>query len=197
MAVGTTSRFGPLDGIKMNFNWEDALEEIFGGSLVCPRCEQTHPELIAGFSRKPALARYAARHGKCAHGDDCDARKLITLCAECARLEHLRGEPQDGGQLLETYLLDCRTDLDESANYLAEYWREDPDLTDEELDGTLEEVNPELFAEEQTLRAHLEQEYLGYHRELRARRRRIPDPGWRSGYVEDIRELGYDTALGD
>jgi hypothetical protein len=160
----------------MNFNWDEVLEEIFGGSLTCPRCDQSSPVLVAGFSRKPALARYAARHGKCAHGHEYDARKLITLCVDCARTEHLRGEPHDGGQLLEVYLLDCRTDLDESASYLAEYWREDPELTDEQLDGTLEEADPALFAEEQALRVQLEQEYLGYHQELRSRRRRIPDP---------------------
>ncbi len=181
----------------MNFNWEDVLDEIFGGSLVCPRCEQEQPVLVAGFSRKPALSRYAARHSKCAHGDECDARKLITLCVECARVEHLRGEPQDGAQLLETYLLDCRTELDDSANFLTEYWRDEPGLTDEQLDGSFEDANPELFAEEEELRRQLEQEYLGYHRELRARHRRIPDPGWRSSYVEDIRELGYHTELGD
>ena len=45
------------------------------------------------------------------------------------------------------------------------------------------------FAEEQEMRRQLEQEYLGYHRELRARHRHVPDPGWRSSYVEDIREL--------
>ena len=181
----------------MNFNWDDILDEIFGGSLVCPRCERAHPILVAGFSRSPALSRYAARHGKCAHGDDCDARKLITLCVECARVEHLRGQPQDGAQLLDTYLLDCRTDLDDSASYLAEFWRDDAHLTDEQLDGTLEQANPDLFAEEEALRRELEEEYLRYHRELRARHRRIPDPGWRASYVEDIRELGYETALGD
>lgn len=181
----------------MNFNWDDVLEEIFGESLICPRCQQEQPVLIAGFSRKPELNRYAARHGRCAHGDECDARKLITLCVECARVERLRGEARDGVQLLETYLLDCRSDLDESANYLSEYWLDEPDLTDEQLDGTPEEANPEVFAEEEALRRDLEDEYLRYHRELRARGRRIPDPGWRSSYVEDIRELGYDTLLGD
>ncbi|MGE0230085.1 MAG: hypothetical protein AB7U23_16415 [Dehalococcoidia bacterium] len=181
----------------MNFSWEDVLNEIFGASLVCPRCSHEQPVLVAGFSRKPELNRFAARHGRCSHGDECDARKLITLCVECALLEQLRGEPHDGGQLIEIYLLDCRTELDDSANFLTEYWRDDPGLTDEQIDGTLEDANPDLFAEEERVRRQLEQEYLGYHRELRARHRRIPNPGWRSSYVEDIRELGYETALGD
>ena len=44
---------------------------------------------------------------------------------------------------------------------------------------------------------HLENEYLRYHRALRARREPIPDPGWRSEYVEEVRSLGYETLLGD
>ena len=54
----------------------------------------------------------------------CDARKLITLCTECARHERLRGSPVDPEALLETYMLDCRRDLEESLDYLAEYWRD-------------------------------------------------------------------------
>jgi len=181
----------------MNFNWEDALEEMFAEELVCRRCGLNQSELVAGYSRNPALTRYAARRGACAHGDDGDTRKLVTLCVDCARVEHLRGVAQDGPQLLETYMLDCRVDLDEVVHYLAEYWRDDPGLTDEQLDTTFELANPELFAEEAQFRQSLEQEYLGYHQEMRARHQRIPEPGWRSSYVEDIRELGYDTALGD
>jgi hypothetical protein len=181
----------------MNFDWEEALGEIFGGDLVCRRCGLDQTELVAGYSRTPALSKYAARHGSCAEGDQCDARKLVALCASCARIERLRGVAQTGAQLLETYLLDCRVDLDEAVQFLAEYWRDDPDLTDEQLDGTFEQANPELFAHETELRRQLELEYLGYHQELRARLQRIPDPGWRSSYVEDVRDLGYDTALGD
>lgn len=181
----------------MDFDWDEALDEIFGRDLVCRRCGVEQTELVAGYSRVPALSRYAARHNSCAEGDHCDARKLIALCAECARTERLRGVPQNGPQLLETYLIDCRVDLDEALQFLAEYWRDDPDLTDDQLDGTLEQANPELFAHETEARHQLELEYLRYHQELRARLQRIPDPGWRSTYVEDIRDLGYETILGD
>lgn len=181
----------------MNFNWDDALSEIFGSGLVCPRCEQGQLLLVAGYSKKPELNRYAARH-ECDAGDDCDARKLITLCVECARAERLRGEPQDGPQLLETYMLDCRNDLEESLEFLAGDWRDEPDLTDTQFDtDSLEQAIPDVFVSERQHQFRLEEEYLRYYREFRARGLRIPDPGWRSTYVEAVRELGYDTFLGD
>ncbi len=67
----------------------------------------------------------------------------------------------------------------------------------EDLDSALDEVDPDTFAEETEWRERLEEEYLRYHREFRQRQRRIPHPGWRSEYVEEIRALGYDTLLGD
>ncbi len=60
-----------------------------------------------------------------------------------------------------------------------------------------EDVDPEAFREESEWRHRLEEEYLMYHHEFRERSRRIPSPGWRSEYVEEIRDLGYDTLLGD
>ena len=53
------------------------------------------------------------------------------------------------------------------------------------------------FREEAEWRRRLEEEYLRYHREFRELRRRIPAPGWRAEYAEEIRDLGYDTVLGD
>jgi uncharacterized protein YihD (DUF1040 family) len=99
--------------------------------------------------------------------------------------------------LLETYMLDCRRDLEDSLDYLAEYWRDDFDLDDETFDRTLEEVDPDAFREETEWRERLEGEYLRYHAEFRSLTRRIPVPGWRSEYVEEIRALGYETTLGD
>ena len=61
----------------------------------------------------------------------------------------------------------------------------------------MDEVDPELFGEETRWRERLEEEYLRYHQEFRQRARRIPEPGWRSVYVEELRALGYDTLLGD
>jgi hypothetical protein len=181
----------------MNVNWDEALDQIFSRHLVCPRCERDQEELVVGYARKPSLSRYAPRHRDCADGIDCEARKLITLCADCAQLEHFRGESQRAGRVLASYMLDCRRDLDESLDYLAEYWRDDPDLEDADVEGRFEDVSPDAFDEESALRLKLEEEYLRYHREFRERRRSIPDPGWRSAYVEEIVELGYETLLGD
>lgn len=181
----------------MNFNWDDALDQIFSRHLVCPRCQRDQDELVVGYARKPSLTPYAPRHGDCADGNDCDARKLITLCVECAQLEHFRGEPEHAGRVLASYMLDCRRDLDASLDYLGEYWRDDPELEDEDLDRRLEDVDPDAFDEESARRQKLEEEYLRYHGEFRERHRPIPDPGWRSAYVEEIVELGYTTLLGD
>jgi hypothetical protein len=92
---------------------------------------------------------------------------------------------------------DCRHDLDELLAYLSDYWTEDHDLAPDDLDRSLEEVDPEGFAQHNAMRTALEEEYLRYHRELRERGRRIPDPGWRGEYVEEIIGLGYQTILGD
>ena len=118
----------------MQINWEEAINQIFADRLVCPRCGQDHETMIIGYSRKPSLNPYAPRHRNCPRGEECEARKLITLCGDCARIERLRGTTVDATQALETYMLDCRRDLEESLDYLAEYWRDDIDLADEDLD---------------------------------------------------------------
>lgn len=181
----------------MQIDWENAINRIFARRLTCPRCEADVEELIAGYSRKADLSPYAPRHQNCPRGDACEARKLTTLCVECARAAGLRGTLADAGQLLETYMLDCRRDLEETLDYLAEYWRDDFDLSDEELDRPLAEVDPDAFLEESEWRAQLEDEYLRYHKEFRQRNMRIPHPGWRAEFAEEIRALGYDTSLGD
>lgn len=94
-------------------------------------------------------------------------------------------------------LNECRKDLEECLDYLAEYWREDLDIDPEDMDKRLEEVAPEVFAEENAWRHRLEEEYLAYHRWFREHNLRIPNPGWRSEYVEEIIGLGYTTLLGD
>lgn len=181
----------------MQINWEDTINSIFADRLNCQRCGEDFEGLVAGYSRKPTLNRFAPRHRDCPRGAECEARKLITLCEGCARAEQLRGTPADSGELLELYLLDCRRDLEESLDYVAEYWREEIELSDDDYERSFEEVLPEAFHEEQEWRSRLEQEYMLYHREFRERQRRIPAPGWRSEYVEEIRSLGYDTRLGD
>ena len=181
----------------MQIDWEETINGILADRLVCPRCSATSNRVVAGYSRKPTLNAFAPRHRHCPRGADCEARKLITLCEDCARAEHLRGTLSDAAELLEVYLLDCRRDLEESLDYLAEYWRDDTELSDDDYDRSFEDVAPEDFGEEQEWRQRLEQEYMLYHREFRERDRRIPAPGWRSEYAEELRGLGYDTLLGD
>jgi hypothetical protein len=181
----------------VNFNWDEALDQIFSSHLSCPRCGQDQEVLVVGYSRKRSLSRYAPRHTHCADGDDCDARKLITLCTDCAQREHLRGEPQDASHVLVSYLRDCRRELDDSLAYMTEGWQDELEADDPQLDETLEAIDPDAFREHNQLRTSLENEYLRYHRALRARREPIPDPGWRSEYVEEVRSLGYKTLLGD
>ena len=181
----------------MQIDWENAINRIFARRLTCPRCEADVEELIAGYSRKADLSPFAPRHQNCPRGEACEARKLTTLCVECARTARLRGTLADAGQLLETYMLDCRRDLEDSLDYLAEYWRDEFDLGEEHFDLPFEEVAPEAFREEAEWRHRLEEEYLRYHAEFRNLHRRIPAPGWRAEFTEEIRALGYDTSLGD
>ncbi len=92
---------------------------------------------------------------------------------------------------------ECRKDLEESLDYLEEDWQEDLDVSPEEMTSRLEELAPEVFEEETAWRARLEEEYLTYHRWFREHNLRIPDPEWRSHYVEEVITLGYATSLGD
>ena len=181
----------------MQFDWEATINKIFSDMLTCPRCGHDEDQLIIGYSRKPSLNKFAPRHRNCPRGEEGDARKLITLCEPCSRLEGLAGSAVGAIEALETYMLDCRRDLEESLDYVAEYWRDDYELSADDLDAPLEEIDPDVFREETQWRQRLEEEYLRYPREFRERKRRIPSAGWRTEYVEEIRALGYDTLLGD
>ena len=94
-------------------------------------------------------------------------------------------------------ITDCRKDLEESLDYLADFWQEDLDIAPEEMTSRLEDVAPDVFEEETAWRARLEEEYLTYHRWFREHNMRIPEAEWRSQYVEEVIGLGYTTALGD
>jgi predicted nuclease with TOPRIM domain len=121
----------------------------------------------------------------------------VTLCEGCARAVRLRGRRVNELGMMTALLEECRRQLEECVEYLADYWREDLDLDPEEMDMRLEEVDPELFQEEDAWRRYLEEQYLKLHRWFRENGHRIPDPGWRSEYVEEIVSLGYTTLLGD
>jgi hypothetical protein len=92
---------------------------------------------------------------------------------------------------------DCRKDLEDCLDYLTDYWQEEMNIDPDDEEHRLEGVAPDVFAEESAWRARLEEEYLSYHRWFRERALRVPEPGWRSDYVEEIVALGYTTLLGD
>ena len=83
----------------MQINWQEAINHIFAQRLTCPRCHEEVEELVVGYSRRPEVSRFAPRHQNCPRGEACEARKLTTLCGDCARLERLRGTPADAVQL--------------------------------------------------------------------------------------------------
>jgi hypothetical protein len=65
------------------------------------------------------------------------------------------------------------------------------------MDKRLEDVDQDLFEEENNWRRYLEEQYLKIHAWFRERRLAMPNAGWRSEYVEDMVGLGYPTLLGD
>ena len=109
----------------------------------------------------------------------------------------LRGRRVDEDGFMHALLDECRRNLEETLDYLADYWREDLDIDPDEMEKRLEEVDPDLFEEENNWRSYLEEQYLKIHAWFRERRMPIPNPGWRSEYVEDVVALGYPTLLGE
>lgn len=181
----------------MQIDWSKTIDEIFADKLTCLRCGVLTAQVVAGYTRAPEAASYAPRCHHCTRKEDCDARKLVIVCETCARELRLRAKPVDEVGMMTMLLNDCRKDLEDCLDYLAEYWQEDLDIDPEDMDKRLEDVDPVAFAEEDNWRRRLEEEYLSYHQWFRERNIRIPDPGWRSEYVEEIIALGYDTLLGD
>ena len=181
----------------MQIDWDKTIDEILGDRVSCPRCGSFNEQLVAGYTREPWGVDYAPRCQFCKRKDDCDARKLIVLCEGCARELRLRSRPVDQQTMMAMLLNDCRKDLEECLEYLAEYWQEDLDVPLEDGEKRLEEFDQEAFAEEDEARRRLEEEYLTYHRWFREHGLRVPDPGWRGEYVEELIELGYTTVLGE
>jgi hypothetical protein len=184
-------------GALLQIDWSKAIEDILAEQIHCPRCGVLTPQLVGGYSRATWAAEYAPRCANCTHKEDCESRKLVFLCEACAVELRLRARPVDQAGMMALLMNDCRKDLEECLDYLAEYWQEDLDLDPEESDARLEEVAPDVFEEEAAWRARLEEEYLSYHRWFREHKLRIPDAEWRSDYVEEIISLGYTTTLGD
>jgi len=181
----------------MQIDWQKTIEEILADKTACPRCGSFSEDIHAGYTREPWGAEYAPRCRFCTRTEDCDARKLVVLCPACSQELGVRARRVDQETLMVMLLNDCRKDLDECLDYLAEYWQEDLDAAPDDADKRLEEYDAEAFNEEDQARRRLEEEFLTYHHWFREHSLRIPDPGWRSEYVEEIIALGYATLLGD
>src|SRR5688572_14139091 len=157
----------------MQFDWARTIEDIFANQVACPRCEVLTPQLVAGYSRAPWAAEYAPRCQNCTHKEDCDSRKLVFLCEGCAKELRLRARPVDQEGMMNLLMEDCRKDLEECLDYLAEYWLEDLDVEPDEPAARLEDVAPDVFEDETAWRAKLEEEYLRYHAWFRENKLRI------------------------
>lgn len=181
----------------MQLDWDKAINEILSEKLACQACGALGDEMVVGYTREASAAEFAARCRDCTDKSDCDARKLVVVCENCARVHRVNGELMDETGMMTMMLEECRRNLEESIDYLSTYWKEETDVSYDDMQKGLHEVDPELFREEDAWRMKLEEEYLQLHRWFREHRVPIPDPGWRSEYVEDVIALGYTTLLGD
>ena len=181
----------------MQIDWDKTIDDIFADKLSCPRCGSLRSTLVAGYSRSPAAGEYAPRTHNCKNKEECDARRLVIVCEGCARELRLRANAVDQEAMMTLLINDCRKDLEDCLDYLADYWQEDLDVDPNDADKRLEDLEPDVYAEEDAWRKKLEEEYLTYHRWFREHNIRLPNPGWRGEYVEEILALGYATLVGD
>ena len=183
----------------MQIDWSKTIDDILSRKISCLRCGRLETSVCVGYSRAAAVSDYAPRCQDCSRKDGCDARKLVVLCESCAEELHIRAKQADEEGMMALLINDCRKDLEDCLDYLTDYWQDELgiDADDEDEEPVLERVSPDAFAEENAWRTRLEEEYLSYHRWFRERGLRIPEPGWRSEYAEEIITLGYSTLLGD
>lgn len=181
----------------MQLDWDKAINEILAEKMTCQACGAMGDEMIVGFTREVSAAEFATRCKECVDKSDCDARKLVVVCEPCARIHRVNGEMMDETAMMGVLLDECRHNLEDSVDYLATYWKEEIEVDYDDMAKGLDEVDPELFKEEDSWRLRLEEEYLQLHRWFREHGAPIPDPGWRSNYVEEVIGLGYTTLLGD
>ena len=181
----------------MQIDWNKTVNDIFANKISCPRCGTLSTSVVAGYSRSSSASQYAPRCQECTRKEDCDARKLVVVCEPCAREFRLRARHIDQEGMMTLLMNDCRKDLEDCLEYLADYWQEDLDIDPDDMDRRLEDVAPDVFVQENDWRRHLEEEYQSYQRWFREQGLRIPNAGWRSEYVEEVLELGYSTSLGD
>jgi hypothetical protein len=185
------------DATAMQIDWGKTIDDILASNISCLRCGRMEPYACVGYSRSATAAEYAPRCQSCSRKEGCEARKLVVLCESCAKELRIRASPTDQQAMMALLMNDCRKDLEDCLDYLADYWQEDLDIAPEQADGSLEGVAPDVFAEEDAWRRQLDEEYLSYHRWFREHGLRVPNAGWRSEYVEEVITLGYTTLLGD
>lgn len=181
----------------MQIDWQRTIDDILAKRLSCPRCGSLTAVAMIGYLRTSEASAWAPFCEVCTKRETCDSRKFVTLCEGCALEVRLRGRRVDEDGFMVALMEECRRSLEESLDYLADYWREDLDIDPQEMDKRLEEVDPALFQEEDKGRRYLEGQYLKIHQWFRERQEPVPQPGWRSEYVEDVVTLGYSTLLGD
>lgn len=181
----------------MSVDWDKTINEILAGTLACQACNALGDEMIVGYTRNAEAAEFAARCQDCADKTDCDARKLVVVCEPCASRYRVNGQLMTEAGWMGVQLDECRRNLEESLDYLSTYWKEEAEIEFADMSRKLEEVDPDTFREEDGWRARMEEEYLRIHRWFRDHNVRVPDPGWRSQYVEDVTALGYTSRLGD
>lgn len=181
----------------MQLDWDKAINDILAEKMTCQGCGAIGDQMIVGYTRNMEAAEFAMRCRDCVDKTDCDARKLVVVCEPCARTYRVNGEQMDEAGMMGVLMEECRNNLEESVDYLAGYWKEESEVEYDDMSRRLDEVDPELFKEEDGWRMRLEEEYVQLHRWFRERGHPVPDPGWRSQYVEDVIGLGYSTLLGD
>lgn len=181
----------------MQFDWDKTINEILAEKMSCQACGSMGDEMIVGYTRNADAAEFAPRCKECTDKTDCDARKLVVVCEACARKYRVNGAAMDETGMMAVLMEECRHNLEDSVDYLANYWKEEIEVEYDDMDRGLHEVDPEIFREEDSWRMRLEEEYIQLHRWFREHGQPIPDPGWRSQYAEEVIGLGYTTLLGD
>ncbi|HZP25820.1 MAG TPA: hypothetical protein VFB90_02115 [Dehalococcoidia bacterium] len=181
----------------MQIDWHSTINDILAQKLACRRCGGLSDEVRIGYLRSPDAVPWAPLCEGCAKSDSCESRKLVVLCEECAQTVRLRGRKVNEQGLMASLIDECRRQLEETLDYIAEYWKDDLDIDPEEVDERLEDVDPELFQEEDAWRLYLEEQYIKCHQWFRRHTIPVPNPGWRSEYVEEVVALGYPTLLGE
>ena len=181
----------------MQLDWDKAINDILAEKMTCQACGAIGDQMVVGYTRSIEAAEFALRCRDCVDKTDCDARKLVVVCEPCARTYRVNGEPMDEAGMMGILIEECRNNLEESVDYLSGYWKEEAEVEYDDMCRRLDEVDPELFKEEDGWRMRLEEEYVQLHRWFREHGHPVPDPGWRSQYVEDVIGMGYSTLLGD